>query len=264
MQEIALEPKFKKFARVGYAARGVIYLVIGGLAVMTALGEGGGTTDSKGAVTTIMNQPFGKIMVGLLIIGLIGYSCWRLVQAFRDVDHHGKSGKGLMIRAGLLVSAVTHLLLAGWAVKLLLGSASGSSGGSAGQNGWINSDIGQLALGIVAVAVVIAGCAHIYKGVTARFERYMSIPADKRDWARPVCRFGLIARGVVWLIIGWFLARSAWLARSGEIRGIPEALDLLRDNAYGPWLLGIVAAGLFSFGVYSVLEALYRRIDTAS
>lgn len=262
MQEIAMDSKFKTLARAGYVARGAIYLVIGGLALMAAFGEGGSTTDSRGAVMTIMSQPFGKFLVGLLIIGLIGYTGWRLVQSLRDVDNHGTSAKGIAIRTGLFVSAATHALLAYWSLKLLMGSASESSGSGASQQGLINSDLGQIALGLVALAVAIAGCAHIFKGWTARFERYMSIPADKKAWARPICRFGLIARGVVWLIIAWFLARSAMLARAGDVQGIPGALDSLRGQAYGPWLLAVVAAGVFAFGVYSVLEALYRRIDS--
>jgi hypothetical protein len=264
MHEIALEGKFTKAARMGYIARGVIYLVIGGLALLAAFGQGGRTTDSKGALLTIMNQPFGSVLLGLLIIGLLGYTCWRLIQSLRDVDHHGTSAKGLAIRAGLLISAVTHALLAVWATRLLIGDGGGFSGSQASQQGWINSDLGQVALGVAAIAVIVAGLAHIYKGWTAGFEKYMAIPADKNNWARPVCRFGLIARGVVWGIIGWFLIRSAMLARSGEIHGIADALSSLRDNAYGPWLLGIVAAGLFAFGVYSVLEAMYRRIDPST
>jgi hypothetical protein len=89
----------------------------------------------------------------------------------------------------------------------------------------------------------------------------MSIPSDKRAWARPVCQFGLIARGVVWLIIGWLLIKAAWLANGGEIGGTSEALAMLRDQSYGRWLLGIVAAGLFAFGIYCFMEAAYRRIN---
>jgi hypothetical protein len=99
---------------------------------------------------------------------------------------------------------------------------------------------------------------------TARFEKYMNIPADKRSWARPVCQFELATRGAVWLIIGWFLIKSAWMAKGGEVEGMAEALQWLRGSPYGSWLLGIVAAGLFAFGIYSLLEAAYRRIDTSS
>ena len=250
---------FKTLAKLGYAARGVIYLVIGSLALMTAFGEGGKTTDSKGAVVTIMQQPFGKIMLGVLILGLFGYSAWRFVQAIKDPDNHGTDAKGLAIRAGLLASAISHVLLAIWAIRLLMGD--GSSSDSGGQSWITGTTIGQFVLGAAGVGGLVAGCAHIAKGWTARFERYMTIPADKRSWAQPLCRFGLIARGVVGLIVGWFLIDSAMNASSGDIKGMSDALASLRDNSYGPWLLGLVALGLMAFGVYSGLEALYRRIE---
>ena len=106
--------------------------------------------------------------------------------------------------------------------------------------------------------MIATGFAHIYKGLAARFEKYMNIPADKRAWARPVCQFGLIARGVVWLTVGWLLIKSAWMAKGGKMEGMAEALHSLRDIAYGPWPLGIVAAGLFAFGITACWK---RRID---
>lgn len=262
MNKVELDQQLKRWARLGYSARGVIYLVIGGLALLAAFGERGGkTTDSKGAILKLLEQPFGNVMIFLLIVGLLGYSTWRLIQCFKDPDGHGSKGKGLAVRFGLFISAVTHLLLAFWAAKLLMGNG----GGSAQSDGMslLTTNLGQIALGIAGIGVIVTGFAHIYKGVTARFERYMTIPSDKRNWARPVCQFGLIARGVVWLIIGWLLIKGAWLAKGGEIEGTSEALQMLRDQPYGPWLLGIVAAGLFAFGIYSLMEAAYRRIDTS-
>ena len=268
MEFIATGKNFKTLARMGYGARGVVYLMIGGLALLTAFGEGGKTTDSKGAITEIMQQPFGYVLLTVLIIGLFGYVVWRFTQAVKDTDGHGNDPKGLAVRSGLFISAISHLFLAFWAMTLLFGeqSRSDSSGGGMQENGraFLETDIGQMVLGIVGLIVSGVGFAHMYKGWQSRFERYMDIPGNQQQWARPVCRFGLIARGIVWCIVGWFLACSALLAGSGEIKGIAEALDTLRNNAYGTWLFSIVAAGLVAFGVYSVLEALYRRINTDS
>lgn len=245
---------------MGYSARGVIYLTIGGLALLAAFGkQEGQTTDSKGAILKILEQPFGSTMIFLLIIGLLGYSTWRLIQCIKDPDRHGSSGKGLLVRSGLFISAITHILLAVWAAKILVGTESGASA-SAGSS-FVTTNLGQIALGITGFCVIVTGFAHIYKGVTARFEKYMNIPADKRKWAKPVCQFGLIARGVVWIIVGWLLVKAAWLAKGGDIDGTSEALQVLRDYPYGKWILATVAAGLFAFGIYSLLEAAYRRIN---
>ncbi len=257
MNTIVNPKKFETLAKMGYTARGAVYLVIGGLAVLAAVGEGGGTTDSKGAILEIMRQPFGTALLILLIIGLFGYVIWRLIQAIKDPDNHGSSAKGLAVRGGLLASAISHGFLAIWTIKLLLGSNERAHE----TERFLATDIGQIVLGIFGIAFIAAGLAHIYKGWTARFERYMNIPSDKNQWARPLCRFGLISRGIVWCIVGWFFITSALFANSGKVKGIIDALELLRTYTFGNWLFGIVAAGLFAFGVYSLLEAMYRKIE---
>ncbi|HEY7773341.1 MAG TPA: DUF1206 domain-containing protein [Marinagarivorans sp.] len=257
--QISIKPEFAWGARVGYAARGVIYLMIGGLAVMTAFGSGGKTTGTKGALTSLLEQPFGQIMFGLVAIGLFCYSGWRAVQCISDTDNHGTNGKGLAIRAGLLISSITHLLLAIWAFSVLFGS--GSSGSSNGASGLIGHTWGRWLLGAAGIAIIGAGIAHLIKGWKAGFEKYMDIPSQHRGWAVPMCRFGLVSRGAVYCLVGFFLVSSVVAAGSADLKNVGEALTWLRDQPFGIWLLGVTAVGLFSFGVYSGLEAMYRRID---
>lgn len=264
MDTISIKSQFKWLARMGYASRGVIYLVIGTLAVMAAFGLGGGeTTDTRGALKAILEEPYGELMLVALIVGLFGYSAWRVTQSVKDLDDHGTSVKGLGIRFGLFASAVTHGALAVFAISLLMGGGGEPQSGPSGANeaGWINGSMGQLALGALAAGFIIAGLAHIYKGWTAGFERYMSIPSRYNTWARPLCRFGLVARGVVWCIVGWFLIDSALQARTGDIHGLGDALDSLAGSGHGAWLMAVAAAGLAAFGVYSILEAIFRRIN---
>ena len=245
---------------MGYAARGVVYLVIGGLAVWGAIGKGGRTTDSKGAILEITQHSFGSILLVILIMSLLGYVIWRLIQAIKDTDGHGSSAKGLAVRGGLIASAISHALLALWALKLLLGDQRNSHNNEQ----YLATDLGQIIAGLLGIVFIGAGLAHIFKGWTARFERYMNIPSSQNSWAKPLCRFGLISCGIVWCIIGWFFINSALSARSGEVKGIVDALELLRGSGYGNWLFGIVAAGLFAFGIYSLLEAVYRDINLDS
>lgn len=245
-------------ARIGYSARGVIYLIVGGLAFMSAIGAGGQTTDSRGAVMEILRQPFGRVLLVIQVLGLAGYVAWRTTQSLADADRHGRTLKGLSVRAGLLGSAVAHAFLALWAIQLLF-SQTDSGSGSQGQ-AYLATTVGQLAMGAAGLILLGIGCAHIFKGWTARFEKYMEIPDAASTWARPLCQFGLIARGVVWLLVGWFLLDSVRRATSTEIEGMSEALGTLRDSPYGAWLLGIVALGLVAFGLYSFIEAVYRRV----
>ncbi|WP_148861059.1 DUF1206 domain-containing protein [Marinobacter fonticola] len=262
MMDTALARKpFKILARMGYCARGLIYLVVGSLAAASVAGEGGGTTDTKGAIIKILSQPLGNTLLLLLIVGLVGYTAWRLTQAVFDADRHGLAPKGLAIRAALLISAITHGVLAYWTGKLLFDfSGGGGSGGGEQGRAFLATGTGQVVLGAAGILFVVVGLAHLFKGFTARFDRYMEIPENHRIWIKPLCRFGLIARGVVWCMVGWFLIDSAQKANSSDIKGMGEAMDVLRNSPFGEWLLGIVAAGLIAFGLYNFLEAAFRRI----
>lgn len=250
----------KVLAKMGYASRGVIYAMVGGLALLTAFGQGGKTTDSKGALIEIYRQPLGEVLLSIIALGLVGYSLWRIIQGVGDTDNHGKSAKGLVVRGGLVVSAVTHAILAWWAVSFILGDGNNqSSSGDSKQ--WLEGTLGQVILVVTAAAFFGAGIAHLYKGYASKFKKYMDIPKEGSQWIVKICQFGLIARGVVWCLIAFFMFQSAMKARSGEISGITDALEMLRASPFGTYLFIIVASGLAAFGVYSLLESKYRNIN---
>lgn len=255
------EKKLKLLARFGYSARGIVYLIIGGFAVLAALGNGGGTKTTRGALTTILSQPFGDLLLGLVTVGLVGYAGWRALQGIFDTDHHGTGAKGLAIRAGLLTSAVTHLLLAFWAVSAIFRWGAGSEGSQDWTVLMMRQPFGQVLVAAIGVIIVGVGLAHIWKGVGEKFRRYLQWDDETARWACPVSKFGLIARGVVFGIIGGFLIIAALQTDPSEARGLGEALDTLRRQPFGRWLLGIVALGLAAFGIYSFIEGVYRRIN---
>jgi hypothetical protein len=268
MSRGASSGKIALIARSGYAARGVVYLIVGGLAVAAALG-GGRATGAEGALTTILQQPFGQILLGIVALGLLGYAVWRTVQAVADTDHHGTDAKGVAIRGGLGVSAVTHTLLAIFALSLIFGWGSSVGGGDGNSTqdwtAWLlQQPFGRWLVGLIDVAVIGAGLAHMVKGYKAKFEKYLQMDRSSLEKASPVCRFGLIARGIVFLIIGGFFVVAAWRFSSGEVRGLKGALDVPQQQPYGWLLLAVVALGLFAFGLYSLVEARYRRIDEPS
>lgn len=253
--------EFRWLARLGYAARGVVYVIIGGFAVLAALGNGGGTTDSKGALVKLLQQPLGSVLLAAVALGLAGYSCWRLIQAVKDVDHHGTDLKGWAVRAGLLVSGITHAALTLTALELLLGMGGGNSDS---QQDWtatlLRQPAGKWLVAAVGLAIIGAGIAQIVKGWQRRYRRYLKAPAARMEWIDPVSRFGLIARGVVFTLIGGFFVTAAYYAQPERAEGLGGALRTLQEQPYGAWLLLIVAAGLLAFAVYSFIEAVYRRI----
>ncbi|QOR38499.1 DUF1206 domain-containing protein [Billgrantia diversa] len=256
---------FDFMARWGYAARGIVYLLVGGLAMLAAIGQGGEATDSRGALESLMGAAWGDVLLIAISLGLLGYALWRCIQAIKDTDHHGTDAKGLAIRTGLLVSAVTHTLLAFFAASLIFtlgANSSGSDGGSEGLASWLmQQPYGRWLVGVVGIAIIGAGCAHGIKGWKAKFDRHFNMPPSTQRWAYPICRFGLVTRGLVFLLIGAFFIIAAYQFDPDQAGGLAEVFSTLRSQVFGRWLLAFVALGLFAFGLYSLLEAIYRRVN---
>ncbi|WP_447556068.1 DUF1206 domain-containing protein [Vreelandella sp. EE22] len=254
------------FARLGYASRGVVYLLVGGLAALAAFGQGGQTQGSRGALESVLGAPFGKVLLGVIALGLLGYAMWRSIQALNDADDHGRKTKGVAIRAGLMVSAVTHILLAFYATSLIfrLGAASGDSNGSQGAVSWLfQQPLGRWLVGAVGLFIIAAGISHGIKGLKAKFDKHFVMSEVTKQWAYPICRFGLVTRGIVFIIVGSFFLMAAYYVNPGEAGGTEEVFSALRTQTFGRWLLAFVAIGLCAFGAYSVLAAIYRRINPA-
>lgn len=255
-------------ARMGYAARGVVYLLVGGLAALAAFGQGGQTEGSRGALERLLTAPFGKVLLGIMAVGLVGYAIWRCIQAIKDADHHGNGAKGLAIRAGLLASAVTHSLLTFFAATLIfqIGSSPGrSGGGSQGVASWLmQQPFGRWLVAAVGLILIGVGIAHAVKGVKAKFDKHFQMAPSTQQWAYPICRFGLVVRGLVFAIVGCLFIIAAYQFDPSEAGGLNEVFSTLRNQIYGKWLLGFVAIGLFAFGVYSLLAAVYRRVDPSA
>jgi hypothetical protein len=254
-------------ARFGYATKGVVYVIVGILAVMTAIGAGGSTTGSSGAIETIAQQPFGRILVGLTALGLIGYVIWRFVQAIMDPEDKGSDAKAMIARIGYAISGIVYAGLAFLAARMAL--SGGGSGGDSSQQALtaklMSQPFGLWLVGSVGAIVIGVGVYHFYLAYKAKFmEEYKSgeMSATERRWAKRIGQFGLSARGVTFAIIGSFFIIAALREDPSEAKGLSGALDTLARQPYGPWLLGIVALGLVAYGVFCFSQARYRRIPT--
>ena len=265
MKSAAGKHPLEWLARGGYAARGIVYVIIGWFALVAAFGGGGETEGSKGALQSLLGEPFGKILLAIIAVGLFGYVAWRATQAIKDTDDHGADPKGLAVRGGLAVSAVTHTLLAIFAVSLIIGPGGGGEDGTEDWTAWLlQMPFGQWLVAIVGAAITGAGFAHIWKGWQAGFEKHLVWSGDERRIGHPICRFGLIMRGVAFLIVGGFVFVAAWQADPGEARGLSGALQTLLLQPYGWALLGVMAVGLIAFGLYSLIESVYRKVEPES
>ena len=260
------------WARLGYGSRGIVYLLIGWFALLAALGGGGESKDSKAALSSLLHEPLGRLLLAVIALGLIGYALWRAIQSLADADRHGRDVRGLTVRGGLLASAVTHGLLAVFAVSLITGWSFGAGPNASGQEapggyqGWVawlmGQPFGRWLVAAVGAIVIAAGLAQILKGWSGRYKRYLKMTDDKMRVAAPISAFGLVARGFVFLVIGGFLVYAGLTYDPDEARGLDGALEAIQSQPLGQWLYAVIALGLVAFGVYSMIEAIWRRIDS--
>lgn len=262
----ASHPWVERLARFGYAAKGVVYFIVGLLAAQAAFTTGGRTTDTRGALATIVSQPFGKFLLVLVTIGLIGYALWRLVQTIYDPEHAGEAieAKHIVQRIGYGVSAIAYSGLALTAIRLIMGTGNGSSNATQDWTArFMAQPFGRWLVGLVGLIVIGVGISHLYQAYKAKFQRQFKqdqMSEIERKWAKWLGQFGIAARGIVFGLIGLFLVLAALHANAKEARGLGGALAALAQQPSGSWLLGIVALGLIAYSIYSVIEARYRRI----
>jgi hypothetical protein len=252
---VARSDQFEWLARAGMLARGVVYAVIGILAIKLAIGAGGKTTNQQGALQTIVQQPFGKVLLILVAIGLAGYALWRLVGAvvaddFKDRISGVLSGIGY---GGLCITAV----------QIVAGASAGSGSPDKTTGGVLGWPGGQFLVGIAAVIIIAVGFEQGYTGVKRKFmenTKTEEMGPRMRKAFTAVGVFGHLARMVIFVLIGWFLLKAAIDYDPDKAVSLDGALAALRDSSYGPFLLGIVAAGLIGFALFSALDARYRRV----
>ena len=253
-------------ARFGYAAKGVVYTIIGGLAALAAFTGGGRTTDSRGAFEEILSQSYGKLLLGAIAVGMAAYAIWRIVQAVKDTENKGSDAKGIARRIGYAAIGGIHIGLAYSAAQLIFGSG-GRSRGDAASKEWtatlLAQPFGQWLVGAAGLGFIAFALSQFYKAYTAKFrEKLKTNEMDEKTqtFATRSGQAGLTARGVVFGIIGVFLILAALHSNAGEARGLSGALRALEQQSYGQWVLGIVALGLIAYGLYMLVMARYRRI----
>jgi hypothetical protein len=262
-ETVARQPAFEWLARLGLAARGVVYGVIGALAIALALGAGGKATNQQGALKTISDGPLGKAALVVLALGLGGYVVWRVVRAV--IGHGPEQSDSAFDRVAGLASGVAYGILFVTAVSLLFTSHNKGSSGhpdqtTAGVMDWTG---GRWLVGAAGVVMLGVALYQGYKGVSRDFLEDSKTEQMSESVKRAFTVLGVVghlSRMVVFGLVGWFLLRAAIDFDPDKAVGLDGALAKLAHASYGPLLLGIVAAGLVAFGCYSLADARYRRV----
>ena len=260
-----------KLGRFGLVARGLVYLMVGFLAVRAAIGIGGKFTDKQGAVNEIELLPFGNVIMWAVALGLFAYIAWRFTHAVLDLDHKGSDLKGLAKRSGgifsgLAYSGVATAALAAAAHRPSLRLGKGGGGDAAAQDwtAWLMSQPFGRALALAAGATIAAiAIFQLYQAVTCKFAKHIrggGLTASQETWSRRIGRVGYAARGIAFGVIAWFIVDAAVEKDAERAGGLASAFRTLADQPYGQWLVGAVGAGFGLFGIYSMIEARYRRI----
>lgn len=246
---------FITLVRVGYAARGLTYILLG----ILALGTSGKAVDgAKGVFDYLQEVPLGTPLLWIVALGLLAYGLFKLLSGAANLQHRDSDAMGVAQRIGEIASGVTHLFLAYAAYKFATGeqTSSASSGGTqAMAEPVLDFSLGPVLIGLIGLGLLVAAGMQAKQAVTCDFMKHIASRAPQAVEA--VGRAGHAARAVVFAIVGWSLLQGAWFSSESEVKGLGEALLSLRDNGF---VYTLVAIGLLLFGAFSLVTARYRII----
>jgi hypothetical protein len=260
----ASAPALAILGRAGYAAKGVVYVVIGALAAGVALGAGGTTTDSAGALSAIGEGPLGQATLAGIGLGLLGYTAWALVSAVTDAEGKGDEPTSWVLRASQAIRGLGYGALGLQAFRLL-GHDRADDGDAARE--WtarfLDMPLGRAIVVVVGLCVLGYAAYQVYDACTDGAREHLDLDEagpTAAKWIERFGRFGIGARAVVLALIGVFLVRAGVQGDAGEAGGIDDSLHALATTDYRWLILGAVAFGLVAFGAYQLATARFRHM----
>ena len=249
--------------RAGYAVKGALYAILG-LIALDAARDGGDPEGQSGTFATIAESSWGSTVLWVLVVGLAAYALWRVALAAFDPEGEGDDLKGAGKRVFYVVSALSYAGLAYSAYQVVSGAGAESGGTEDRAQTLLGLPGGTWIVGLLALGIAGYGVWQLVRAYRASFMdkfRLEGEAARRRDLVKKAGQWGLAARGVVYLIVGGFMAQAALRSNAAEAGGLDQALGTLQRQPAGPWLLGAVAVGLVLYGVYCWVNAAYRRYE---
>lgn len=251
---------------IGYAAKGIVYGLLGVLVFQTAYRGGSGKIGGKEMVLEYLSsQPLGDIILLIITVGLASYVLWRLIQAILNPGNKDEGAKSVIQRTGYVLSALTYAGLAFICLKFILGSNNSDSDAPKKQGAaWLmEQPFGQAIVVIIGGIIICVGVFYLYRSYKATFVKKLDVEemsSAEKTWIVRFGRTGIAARALIFGIIGFLVVKSGMEASTSEVGGYGNALQELVKQSYGPWLLGAVAAGLVLYGIYCLFLARYLKL----
>ncbi len=267
VEQVAAHPWIHRWVRLGFAAKGTVYLAIGLIAARAAVGTQGRVAGTYQALVEIKTQPLGKFLLYILAVGLTGYVLWRFIQAAIDPEHTGKLNlKHVLQRVAYTISGMSYAGVAYTAIEIATGSAEDSDTIEDLTAELLEyQPLGVLFVCLAGIVVIGVGISYLYGAYTAAsISEFKSsiMPRKLEDWAIRIGKLGMTARGLAFVLIGIFLVRAALLLGSDPAGGLVGILEILDQRPLGSLWLGLIAFGFIAYALYMLLAAWYRRFLT--
>lgn len=255
-------------SRLGYAARGVVYLGLGAIVLLAAADVTPRARGAKAMLAAWADWPLGLVLVALVAVGLLGFALWRALQAVFDADRHGTSPKAIAVRIGQAISGLVYGGLGLWALELLdevedVGEADEEQAAHGAAAAVLALPHGEILLLLAGATLVGVGLGNMIQGLKQDFAKRLSCDEEVCRWVVPMAKIGYGARGLATLPAGVFLIGAGLDARSRDAHSWGGALQAVEGQPFGSWVLALLALGLVAFGLFGFVEAAFRRIRPA-
>ncbi|TGB03840.1 DUF1206 domain-containing protein [Halobacillus salinus] len=255
-----IKPWIRRMGRFGYMCKGLVYALVGILTFMAAIGVGGKTTGTSGVFQSVVSVPFGEAILWVISVGVFGYIIWSFIKAIKNPHH-----KGAITRISYAISGLIYTALAINAIQIASHSKSG--GGNTNQTisaMLLGQPFGRYLIGILGAIIIGYGIKEFYEGFTEKFMSKFQLgemEKHEKKVARNSGKIGLMARGVVLGMIGFFFIQTAWTTDPSKSKGMDGALSEIVQKPFGQWLLGIVALGFILYGIYQMARGRYQHMS---
>ena len=261
----SVHPWVSRVVRLGYVAKGIIYSLIGVLAMRVGFGlRGGRITDPGGVLMQLLQQPFGLVVLAVIGFGIMGYTAYYLVEAIADLRGKGGGWRGWIDRSLTIIKSVFYGLIGVQALRIVFLGRRPNGDPEDQARMVMRFPLGSILLVLIGIGIAIYGITQIKMAWEGGVDEDIDVARVRREarWILPFGRAGAFARGVILVLMGWALASSGWRQDPYDADGYREVLIAIAS--INPWLLAAMGAGLLSFGLYQLCHARYAKLAVKS